>query len=126
MPSENELAFALKSGFWRLVLCSEMETAAGGLTGYGLAPYCSVLASFQAFIDLKDEQTAQVVEVVANSNLGMSNVAALKGTWAKGGEGDSSTDERTTARSMAAHLSLTRRLWGANQCARTSRTVCVS
>ena len=93
MPSENELAFALKSGFWRLVLCSEMETAAGGLTGYGLAPYCSVLASFQAFIDLKEEQTAQVVEVVANSNLGMSNVAALKGTWAKGGEGDSSTDE---------------------------------
>ena len=75
------LGAALRRGFWRLLVVSERKEAKGGLTGYGLAPFCSVLGSYQAFIDIKDEQTAQVVEVVANANLGSSNIAALKGTW---------------------------------------------
>ena len=92
LPSSEALGSSLRSGFWRLLLVSEASIARGGLTSYGLAPYCSVLASFQAFIDLKGEQTAQVVEVVANANLGSATVAALKGSW-KGGDG-AAVDER--------------------------------
>lgn len=80
-PDAEALGNALRSGFWRLILVSEPVLARGGLTGYGLAPFCSVRGSFQAFIDLKGEQTAQVVEVVANANLCKTNLAALKGAW---------------------------------------------
>jgi len=81
LPDDEALGAALRSGFWRLALVSQQQLAAGGLTGYGLAPFCSVRGSYQAFIDLKGEQTAQVVEVVANANTGSCQIAALKGTW---------------------------------------------
>lgn len=53
----DALGGVLRSGFWRLALVSDAATARGGLSGYGLAPFCSVMASFQAFIDLKGEPT---------------------------------------------------------------------
>ena len=81
MPTDEVLGTALRSGFWRLLLVSDPTIARGGVTGYGLGPMCRVLGSYQAFIDIKEEQTAQVVEVIANANLGTSNVAALKGAW---------------------------------------------
>ncbi len=46
-PSADAVGAALRSGFWRLRLVSDAQTAAGGLTGYGLAPFCRVLGSFQ-------------------------------------------------------------------------------
>lgn len=88
------LAEAL-GGFWRLVLVSDAQTAAAGLTGFGTDPFCSVIASFQAF--MAEEPTAQVVEIVQNANVRTSTVAALKGDWtaagAEGGAGAPRWDE---------------------------------
>lgn len=78
--SPEALGEALNSGFWKLVLTSSERTAKEGLTGYGSAPFCTVLASYQAF--LPQEPTVQCVEVVANQNIGTSKTAALKGDWA--------------------------------------------
>ena len=93
----EELRVALNSGFWRLVLCSDAATSAAGLTGYGTAPYCTVLASFQAFLpenpDRPDLPTAQVVEVIAKQNTGSSLIAALKGGW-EGSEASAGAVER--------------------------------
>ena len=58
-PGEEQVGETLRSGFWRLTLVSEPATAKGGLTGYGDAPFCSVLGSFQAFIDLKGTTVAR-------------------------------------------------------------------
>ena len=77
--SAAALGESLNSGFWKLVLTSSPQVAKEGVTKYGAAPYCTVLASFQAF--LPSEPTAQCVEVVANSNIGVSKTAALKGSW---------------------------------------------
>ena len=48
--SPEALGEALNSGFWKLVLTSSERTAKEGLTGYGSAPFCTVLASYQAFL----------------------------------------------------------------------------
>ena len=77
--SSDALGESLNSGFWKLALTSSPQVAKEGVTKYGAAPYCTVLASFQAF--LPSEPTAQCVEVVANSNVGASKTAALKGNW---------------------------------------------
>lgn len=77
--SADALGESLNSGFWKLALTSSAQVAKEGVTKYGAAPYCTVLASFQAF--LPSEPTAQCVEVVANSNIGASKTAALKGSW---------------------------------------------
>ena len=82
-PKPDALQASLTDGaFWRLMLTSDGKLAKAGLTGYGLAPYCAVLASFQLFKppDAKPP-TAQVVEVVANGYTGVSTTAALKGRW---------------------------------------------
>lgn len=80
VPStEAEVSAALSSGFWKLILATDGGIAEAGLTGYGTAPYCTVVASFQAF--LPTSPSAQTVEVVVNSNVQKSTVAALKGDW---------------------------------------------
>jgi len=83
LSSASDLDAALAGGsFWRLIVTSDATVASGGLTGFGLAPYCSVLASFQFFKPQGEaDPTSQVVEVVANANMGASNLAALKGGW---------------------------------------------
>ena len=79
---EAAVAEALR-GFWRLAFTN--GTMAEGLTGYGTLPMCYVSGLFSAFTETKpdkpDVPTAQLVEVVADRNMGSSNVAALKGDW---------------------------------------------
>lgn len=103
VPSSEALGTALRSGFWRLILVSDEATARGGMTGYGFAPFCTVRGSFQAFIDLKGEHTAQCVEVIANANLGTCNVAAIKGVWS-GGEASASAEAAEWAGAYGANL----------------------
>ena len=64
----------------------EAVLAAAGeadLTGYGAAPFCSVVASWTRFAE--KDPTAQVVEIVANENLNARTLAALKGEWSVAG-----------------------------------------
>ena len=63
-------------GFWKLCWPPPAEA---DLTGYGAAPFCSVVASWTRFAE--KDPTAQVVEIVANENLNAHTLAALKGEW---------------------------------------------
>jgi hypothetical protein len=71
---EAAVAEALR-GFWRLVFTN--GTMAEGLTGYGTLPMCYVSGLFSAFTETKpdkpDVPTAQLVEVVADRNMGSSS-----------------------------------------------------
>ena len=106
--SVSALESSLAGGyFWRLLLTSEPAVAAGGLTGFGLAPYCSMLASFQLLKSMDEkEPTAQVVEVIANSMSGSSTVAALKGIWEGADAG--TADAHAYAGAPAEHVAAVR------------------
>ena len=71
---EAEVAAALL-GFWRLAFTN--GTMAEGLTGYGSLPMCHVSGLFSAFTETKPDKpevpTAQLVEVVADRNMGSSS-----------------------------------------------------
>ena len=71
---EAAVAEALR-GFWRLAFTN--GTMAEGLTGYGTLPMCYVSGLFSAFTETKpdkpDVPTAQLVEVVADRNMGSSS-----------------------------------------------------
>ena len=73
-------------GFWRLRWASDPALAAG-VTGYGEVAGCRLVASWQRLAEA--EPTLQVVEVIADSNIGVHQVAARKGRWEVGGVGGS-------------------------------------
>jgi len=82
-PQPAEAVAEALRGFWRLAFTN--GTMAEGLTGYGTLPMCYVSGLFSALTETKPDKpevpTAQLVEVVADRNMGSSNVAALKGEW---------------------------------------------
>ena len=55
-------------GWWKLVLTSSERLAAGGLTGYGTAPFCRS-ASLSQYFDEESRQV-QTIEVVACEYVG--------------------------------------------------------
>lgn len=85
-PAGAGLADQLQ-GFWKLVLTSDESLAAAGLSGFGDQNIgCSVVAHYVCFAT--KSPSAQVVEVVANANLGSHQLAALKGEFSSDNEAE--------------------------------------
>ena len=78
-------------GFWRVRYTSgdEGRFASAGLSGFGSAPFCQLVGHFQCFSEPQPPSSpsaapapsAQTVEVIANTNLGSSQLATLKGNF---------------------------------------------
>jgi len=66
-------------GFWKLCYTNDEDFRRAGESGYGDVPFCSVVSHWQLYAE--KEPAAQVVEVVANANLGEHALAAVKGEW---------------------------------------------
>jgi len=83
-PSSAEMSERIL-GFWRLRYTSgdDGRFTSAGLSGFGAAPYCTLLGQFQCFTKPDDptSPSAQTVEVISNSNLGSSNLVTLKGDF---------------------------------------------
>jgi hypothetical protein len=67
-------------GFWRRRYVSDPSLSADGVTGYGGLPSCKIMGSWQ-LLQSEKEPALQVVEVIADGNLGVHQLGARKGDW---------------------------------------------
>ena len=91
--SELEAAYTLPDadgiradllGFWKLLVTSDDEHAAGGSTGFGSAGPRSILGHIAVFSEAdqyEPKPTLQTIEVVADSKQGASGVGTLRGDF---------------------------------------------
>jgi len=81
-PTVQELREQLL-GFWRMKITSSAGHAASGLSGCASQARRTVLGTFQCFKEQDDSglPTMQTVEVISDSKVGRSAIAALKGDF---------------------------------------------